>query len=78
MKRRTSKAKRYRITPEAIAYFKAGDEIMLDRALGIRPWEPSPLFVNGPTPPDWARPTDSWSVHWDEIWELRQQLEAAK
>lgn len=50
-KRRTAKSREHRITPEALAAFKAGDSIRLHRALGLRPWQPSPLEADtGPVP----------------------------
>ncbi len=61
-----------RITPAAVAAFKAGDERALYEAIGQRPWEYSPLDVDdGPSP----RP-----VHaelWTKAQELRAALEAA-
>lgn len=39
---RNRDAKR-RITPAAVEAFKAGDFMALHRALGLRPWEMSPL-----------------------------------
>ena len=61
-----------RITPAAVAAFKAGDDRALYEAIGQRPWEPSPLDVDDGPPP---RP------HQAEVWakaqELRSALEAA-
>ena len=43
--RRRAKVRRARITPEAVAAFRARDWIQLHRALGLKPWEASPLDV---------------------------------
>lgn len=45
VKKRTAKARRHRITVEAVTAFQAGDRIALHRALGLKPWHPSPLDV---------------------------------
>jgi hypothetical protein len=43
VKKRISKQREWRITQEAVEAFKAGDFHALHRALGLKPWEPSPL-----------------------------------
>ncbi len=43
VKRRTLKGTPHRITPEAVDAFRAGDYLGLHRALGLAPWETSPL-----------------------------------
>lgn len=65
VKRRLPKSREHRVTPEAIAAFEAGDYHGLHRALGLRPWEESPLpasitalGVDPDSRPDWA--TDFW------------------
>ena len=74
-KRRTAKSREHRITPEALAAFKAGDSIRLHRALGLRPWQPSPLEADtGPVP--WP-PGSSGAVSWALACDLRAKLEAA-
>lgn len=50
VKRRIAKVRDHRVTPEAIAAFRAGDERGLHAALGLRPWEASPLDVVNPYP----------------------------
>ncbi len=47
----------------------------LDRALGIKPWQESPVDVDGPEPPAHMRQHQQDS--WRRAWELRQALEAA-
>ena len=50
-KRRVDKARRHRISPEAIAAYRAKDCNALHRALNLRPWKASPLRVDqGPAP----------------------------
>jgi hypothetical protein len=49
-RRRISKAKRLRITPDALEAYRQGDWPLLHRHLGLKPWEASPLDV---------RPTDA-------------------
>jgi len=51
-------------------------ESALDRALGVKPWEQSPFFSDGPEPPKWMR--DPWRAElWRKAWELRCALDAA-
>lgn len=68
VKRRASKHREHRITPEAVEAFRAGDYTALHRALNLRPWEDSPLDVDFDPPPDWAN--DSWP----QAVELRREL----
>ncbi|MFD2053781.1 hypothetical protein ACFSQT_12000 [Mesorhizobium calcicola] len=78
MKRRVSKSRNRGINPQAVEAFKAGDNATLRQALKIRPWEPSPLEVDGPQPPDWARNDGTaWTACWPNAWALRQELEEA-
>ena len=46
VKRRVSKVRDHRITPEAAEAFAAGDYKRLHRALGLKPWEASPLPID--------------------------------
>ena len=62
IKRRLSKGRAHRITPEAIAAFEAGDRMALHRALGLGPWMPSPLETDGPEPPTWSAPRSAWAA----------------
>jgi hypothetical protein len=50
IKRRRAKRTEHAITPEAIAAFRRGDRECLHRALGLKPWHPSPLEAEGDTP----------------------------
>jgi hypothetical protein len=75
VKRRVAKVREYRITPEAVAAFRAGDDTALCRLLGIRPWQASPLDATGPLPA-WA--TDGpYAASWETARQLRYELEKA-
>lgn len=78
VKRRIMKTREYRITPEAIEAFRAGDCRALHRALGLRPWQPSPLphsvtglGVHRGDPPE---EKTEWSQSWPAIQELQRAL----
>lgn len=73
-KRRTAKARDIRITPAALAAWEAGDERALHRALGLRPWEVSPLHAEGECP--WPIGTGAAST-WPRMVELRAALQEA-
>lgn len=73
-KRRSAKARECRITPAALAAWEAGDRLALDRALGLRPWEPSPLDAEGACP--WGEGTAA-AAAWPAMVELRAELQAA-
>lgn len=78
VKKRNAKVRAHRITPEAVAAFKAGDSMALDRALGLRPWEPSPLETDDPEPPTWARNLNNvYGQAWPWVYQLRCELEKA-
>ncbi|WP_167458632.1 hypothetical protein [Mesorhizobium kowhaii] len=64
------------ISPAAIDAFKAGDRMGLYHALALKPWQPNPLEVDGPEPPEWGSGT-AWVADWPMMWEIRQDLEAA-
>ena len=79
-KRRLSKQRAHRITAEAVEAFRAGDFIGLHRALGLAPWQASPLpspasplGVDPAVPPS---PTDgtAWAVSWPLAVELQKDL----
>ena len=83
VKRRNSKARPNRITPESVEAFRAGDYMALHRALGLPPWHPSPLpdsvdalGVNPKGPPDY-RTGESWGEFWQQAVELQRELMAA-
>ena len=64
-----------RITAEAIAAFRAGRWTDLHRALGLRPWETSPLdATDGPSP---HLPGSAGANSWGPAIELRRALERA-
>lgn len=73
-KRRAAKGKAHRITRQAFEAFTAGDGLALHRALGLRPWQPSPLDADAPEPPAWAGPL--WADGWRLAHHLRGKLEA--
>jgi hypothetical protein len=79
LKRRHAKSRAHRVTPEAIEAFRARDFLALHRALGLKPWQPSPLpaSVNplgvDPSRPPEGRPGD-WSA---DAWQLAVDLQRA-
>ncbi|ESY70005.1 MULTISPECIES: hypothetical protein [Mesorhizobium] len=82
MKRRIPKSKRrHPITVEAIEAYKARDFSALHRALGLKPWEMSPL-PNHPLgcDPDWEMPASAnnlFALSFPQALELQQRLEEA-
>jgi len=61
------------ITAEAEAAYRASDRVALHRALGLKPWEASPIGATGDSP--W--PTGSAGERtWDKVVRLRAELEA--
>lgn len=78
IKRRLAKGIAHKITPEAIEAFRAGDWLGLHRALGLAPWQPSPIDTDTPEPPAWAtqRGKTGWAEEWPMVFELRQALDA--
>lgn len=74
IKRRLNKCREYRVTREAVEAFHAGDAVTLHRALGLKPWQPSPLEADTPNPPDWA--SGPWAEAWPIAHELRGKMEA--
>jgi hypothetical protein len=67
---------RQRVTPEAVEAFAAGDWSALHRALGLRPWQESPLHALTPEPPDWMT-SEFYREDWKHAYVLRVALEAA-
>ncbi|WP_095087633.1 hypothetical protein [Mesorhizobium sophorae] len=79
VKRRSSKARQFKITPAVLAAFRADDDRALHVALNLPPWFPNPLFVDWPEPPVWARNDGTaWTACWPEAWALRQELERGR
>ncbi len=62
------------ITGEAEAAYRASDHAALHRALGLKPWEVSPLDAEGDAP--WS-PGSAGAKTWDKVVRLRAELEAA-
>ncbi|MET4127164.1 hypothetical protein ACSSV6_000569 [Roseovarius sp. MBR-38] len=77
IKRRTPKGRAHKVTPEAIEAFQTGDYMGVHRALGLRPWETSPLDADTPEPPEWAVEGDLWAQGWETARELRAALTEA-
>lgn len=73
-KRRAAKGRLHRITPETVNAFRAGDAIALHRALGLRPWQTSPLDADTPEPPPDMH-GGAWADSWPLAFELRTMLE---
>lgn len=75
VKLRTPKTKRSLVTPAAVEAFRAGDSDALYQALGLKPWEWSPLEAVGEPPAYLAR--NEWQLRlYREAQELRRELEA--
>jgi hypothetical protein len=78
------KSRQYRLTPAAIEAFKAGDYHRLHQALGLGPWEPSPLpveiigalGVRPGDPPNWpGADNDLWVTRgWPKAQALQREL----
>lgn len=92
IKRRQAKMKDHRITPAAVEAWKLCQAIIatdledsdeyreashnLDRELGIRPYETSPLNVDAEEHPWWPPngPSAQDKERWAEAWRLRGEL----
>ncbi|MEQ1953601.1 hypothetical protein [Mesorhizobium sp. CN2-181] len=72
LKRRAGK-RRSLVTAAAIEAFRAGDRMALFFAIGQKPWEPSPLEVWQPEPPEWAS-KNAWTEAWPKMYALRLEL----
>jgi hypothetical protein len=72
---RRSKTPEHPVTDAALDAFVAGDERALAAAIRQRPWQPSPLEVDGPEPPAWAGHGSGWATQWLVMWEVRQEIE---
>ena len=71
-KRRVGKMRALAITPEAVEAFRAGNWIALHRALGLKPWEASPLHAERHA----ERPSSSvYAESLPQALELKAQLE---
>ena len=47
----------------------------LHRALGLRPWQPSPMDADTDEPPAWRSTVDLWAADWPLVHGLRLELE---
>jgi hypothetical protein len=75
-KRRLAKKRANAITAEAVAAFRERDQATLHRALGLKPWEPSPLVLdclNEECP--WS-PGTAAAAAWPKVRDLLRQLES--
>ena len=72
-KRRVDKARRHRISPEAIASYRAKDCNALHRALSLRPWEARRCALTRAGP---GRST-AYAASWPNAQKLQRELEAA-
>jgi hypothetical protein len=71
--KRTRRAPRqHGLRAAAIEAWQAGDHLALHRALGLLPWEASPIEAHG-TPPAWAAAMP-YGQSWPRAAELRRQL----
>ena len=76
IKRRVAKVRDHRLTAAAVEAYRNRDSLALHRALGLKPWEVSPLDADGPEPP--ADPhRGPWLDSWPKAWALAVELEAA-
>lgn len=74
IRRRTRTQQAGRITPEAVAAFRAGDHATLKHALRLPPWQVSPLDAEGACP---YPSLTAAAVTWLDSLTLRNQLQAA-
>ena len=73
---------RRRVTPAAVEAYKARDYMRLHLALGLMPWQPSPLPLEveglgvdqGP-PPEWVRSYPERVADWELAQRLQRELE---
>jgi hypothetical protein len=72
---RVNRTQRTRITPEAVAAYRAGDKGELHRLLRLPPWQASPLDAEGECP--FPR-TSSGHLTWQDSVDLREALENAE
>jgi hypothetical protein len=77
VKLRHPKARQHRITAEAREAYRPGSWLALHQALGLKPWQPSPLDATTPEPPSLCGKKDCWSEGWPLARELRLALEEA-
>jgi len=76
VKRRKSKIRAHRLTPEVFAAFDAGDEWTLRRALHLPPWHASPLQTDLAAPAPY-NPEGCWAMTRPAALEMRREILAA-
>lgn len=74
VKRTLAKRRAGTITAEAVAAYQVGDSIALHRALGLSPWEASPIGCEGPSP---YTGNSGGANSWEKAKALRAELDAA-
>ncbi|ODS02076.1 hypothetical protein AUC71_02390 [Methyloceanibacter marginalis] len=85
VKLRKHKQRAHRITPDAIEAYRAHDYHALHDALGLKPWEPSPLPLHvtplgcdqEPYPFDLRLKGSLHNESWEQAQELQRELEKA-
>lgn len=81
-RRTIRRAHRPQLNAAAVEHFVAaleGDIAALrelDRALGLKPWQESPVYADTPEPPAWMTRQQS-IADWRAAYALRRELEAA-
>jgi hypothetical protein len=73
-KRRRLANRQVGIPPAALEAWRVGDFHKLNRALGIRPWQPSPFDVTSREPPASAPVNTPFYDAWPHAWALREAL----
>lgn len=73
-KRKLEKIRNISITPQMIDAFKRNDSDELDRLLGLKPWQMSPLHADAEEPPAWMLDTLN-AERWKFARGLRRELE---
>jgi hypothetical protein len=75
-----SRQSRLRITPEMVDLYRRGLALELHRALGLRPWHPSPFDIeldDFPEPEGNFDPAMTWRESEPHIAAIRRRLEEA-
>ena len=76
VKQRLAKGRAHRVTAEAQAAYHADDRLGLHLALGLKPWQPSPLEADTPEPPAWS--AGPWHDAWTQVADLRGELSSLR
>jgi hypothetical protein len=72
-KRRKLASRRIGLSAAAISGWQIGDYHMVNRELGVRPWQVSPFDAGGNLPGR-CTPGDAWCASWPRAVELRAAL----